>query len=741
MIQNAGPSLVCVRASCLLLLMLLAVTPWQGSAVPPVHAQDTTEIAFVTLDASGNATGIDSMRPDGSGRRTIWSYPGSGGGDILDVEWNPDATELAFSSDHEGSASPYSSDVYGIRPDGSQLRRITNPPALSTLADGTFATGTVNVNLSNLATDTPSVVTPFIIYVQGAAEGVSVTLPPRNESTLVEIPNVADLEGTQYVIATWAGGGCNISKFVAAPITVLAGETVTADLPFDGSVCNTITTSANNVLSLSWQRDSSSIGYSVDARPALVDPAVGTPETWFAASGFVSSPVFSPVDDRVLYESGGTASGIFLVPANDGGPGTQLLPDTSISQVIDWLPDGSGFVYLSAGTLRVYDIASQQSGELASFTDGSIQDASVSPDGNAVAITFTANGTQNRDIYVLDFTDPSNPTSTPLTTDGRSARPTWSSTTPTTPAPETWSIAGTVTDATSGPLAGVVIAANNGDQVTTADDGAYSFTGLMQGTYTLTPTLEGYTFEPPSITVAVPPDAAGQDFTATPDDPGTPTDPVTFSIAGMVAQDDSNPVAGVTISANMGDIATTTSSGTYTFTGLVTGTYTLTPTLEGYTFEPPSIIVAVPPDAAGQDFTATAVPGANATLSSNHTEGQPGSAFVFNGQSFPISTSVRVRVNDVDLAFDPPLMTDSRGMITFVLDTAGLEPGSYSVTLRSTANHVGLTQATSASTTITLIEDAPLREADVGSDVPAIEVPNTVQPTDDQRVYLPFIRR
>jgi hypothetical protein len=544
------------------------------------------------------------------------------------------------------------------------------------------------------------------------------------------------------VIATWAGGECNISKFVAAPITVQAGATVTAELPFDGTVCHTSTSSANNVLSLSWQREGSSIGYSLDAQPALVDSAVGTPEAWFTAPGFASSPVFSPVDDQVLYEStGGAASGIFLVPANDGGPGTQLLPDTTINQVIDWLPDGSGFVYLSSGTLRVYDIASQQSGVLAGFTDGSIQDASVSPDANAVAITFTPNGTQNSDIYVLDFTDPANPTSTPLTTDGRSAKPTWSSTAPTTPVPDTWSIAGTVTDATGDPLAGVVITANNGSQATTAADGGYSFTGLMQGTYTLTPTLEGYTFEPPNITVAVPPDATGQDFTATPDDPGPPDDPLTFSIAGMVAQDDGNPVAGATITTNMGDSATTTSSGTYTFTELLTGTYTLTPTLEGYTFEPPNITVAVPPDATGQDFTALAVPGANATLSSNHTEGQPGSAFVFSGQDFPLNTDASVRVNDVDLAFDPPLMTDSSGMITFVLGTAELAPGLYRVTLSSADDPARLTQAASASTTITLIDDAPLRASDVGSDVPAIEVPNTVQPTDEQLVYLPLIAR
>jgi hypothetical protein len=37
---------------------------------------------------------------------------------------------------------------------------------------------------------------------------------------------------------------------------------------------------------------------------------------------------------------------------------------------------------------------------------------------------------------------------------------------------------------------------------------------LISGTYTLTPTKSGYTFSPPSRTVSVPPNATGQDFTA-----------------------------------------------------------------------------------------------------------------------------------------------------------------------------------------------------------------------------------
>ena len=38
--------------------------------------------------------------------------------------WSPDGEWIAFASNHEGSY-----DVYRIRPDGSELTRITNSPA------------------------------------------------------------------------------------------------------------------------------------------------------------------------------------------------------------------------------------------------------------------------------------------------------------------------------------------------------------------------------------------------------------------------------------------------------------------------------------------------------------------------------------------------------------------------------------------------------------------------------------
>ena len=61
-------------------------------------------------------------------------------------------------------------------------------------------------------------------------------------------------------------------------------------------------------------------------------------------------------------------------------------------------------------------------------------------------------------------------------------------------------------------------------------------------------------------------------------------------------------ISDVTVSASNNHSAVTDLNGLYTITGLITGTYTITPTLNGYSFNPSSRTVTVPPDATGQDF-------------------------------------------------------------------------------------------------------------------------------------------
>ena len=75
------------------------------------------------------------------------------------------------------------------------------------------------------------------------------------------------------------------------------------------------------------------------------------------------------------------------------------------------------------------------------------------------------------------------------------------------------------------------------------------FSGLAAGTYTLTASKSGYAFAPSSRTVAVPPDASGQDFVGT---------PLTYAVAGHVSDGSGQPVSAVTVADGAGRRASLT---------------------------------------------------------------------------------------------------------------------------------------------------------------------------------------
>jgi len=81
-----------------------------------------------------------------------------------------------------------------------------------------------------------------------------------------------------------------------------------------------------------------------------------------------------------------------------------------------------------------------------------------------------------------------------------------------------------------------------------------------------------------------------------------------YSITGKITDAIGTAIPNVLVSDGTEHTVTTDSSGNYTLSGLVAGTYTITPSKSGYTFSPASRAVTVPPDSTGQDFTGTLVP-------------------------------------------------------------------------------------------------------------------------------------
>jgi LmbE family N-acetylglucosaminyl deacetylase len=202
----------------------------------------------------------------------------------------------------------------------------------------------------------------------------------------------------------------------------------------------------------------------------------------------------------------------------------------------------------------------------------------------------------------------------------------------------TYTVAGTINGA-GGATVTLTSGASTVATTTANGSGVYSFTGVLNGGYTVTPSLSGYTFSPTSASVTVNgANATVTTFTAT---------ALTYSISGTISGPGAN---GATVKLAGTSSATTTanSSGAYSFSGVQNGSYTVTPSLSGYTFSPTSANVTVSSaNVSVTPFASSAVPtytlsgtitgvaGATVTLTSGGstvatlTTGASGSTFSF----------------------------------------------------------------------------------------------------------------
>lgn len=168
----------------------------------------------------------------------------------------------------------------------------------------------------------------------------------------------------------------------------------------------------------------------------------------------------------------------------------------------------------------------------------------------------------------------------------------------------TYSLSGRATlgSATGSAVSGVTIGLGGANTGTTVTDvnGNYSFSGLVGGQYTLTPGSMLFTFTPKSLSGTIGANLTGLNFAAAAALP-------TYSISGTVS---GNVSAGVimALTGSGSTMMVTASNGTYSFTGLPNGTYIVTPSAAGNTFNPGSTTVTVNnANVSGQNFTSTAI--------------------------------------------------------------------------------------------------------------------------------------
>ena len=177
-------------------IILLTLAALLGSGAVGLAAEDESRQPSTGADASTgtiayvrNGSDIRLIEPDGSNNRLLWRSPDPGVYGVMELDWKPDAAEVAFASDHEIGCSIFEMDIYAIRPDGSGLRRITNAPACAGLAG--YPKGTVTVTVENYIQGGG----PYFVYVQGAPSILPVIVPAGGAVT-VTFNNVADFGDT-----------------------------------------------------------------------------------------------------------------------------------------------------------------------------------------------------------------------------------------------------------------------------------------------------------------------------------------------------------------------------------------------------------------------------------------------------------------------------------------------------------------------------------------------------------------
>jgi hypothetical protein len=381
------------------------------------YADGGTAIAFVRTTAT-DGDQIWLVAPDGSGAHPIYT-PGTSAqypqADIGALSWKPDATELAFSSDHESTCSVWQYALYSIRPNGSGYRRITNGPACADFAR--YPKGSVNIEVDNAST------TDVVVYFEGDPH-IKFASPGYN---VLSFNDVADLGNvSQSAVAMLS---LEERTPATAGVDVTAGATAHVPGPLD------IGTQGYTSLSAywpSWSGSGDRLSFvfgaatprAVAANPSPLARGNSLLAPGGGLAGIVTDLAWSPnpaKGNQFLYRSLDLDqlpyNHIYRFSEGSSGPGDMLVTPSSDGQDylgLAWLPDASGFVYsqLDPGVwgatdhanIYRYDFAAAQSVQLTDFPANDYAGRlSVGPGGRIVfERTTTKDRSAQIDLWVMD---------------------------------------------------------------------------------------------------------------------------------------------------------------------------------------------------------------------------------------------------------------------------------------------------------------------------------------------------
>lgn len=344
-----------------------------------------------------NGSEIRLIDSNGKNDRQLWTHPDAieplG---LFDLAWKPDGKELAFSSAHESSTSLYHADIFGIRPDGTGYRKITNSPDYKSF--DRFKKGTVSVTVKNYQYSfdpAQSSAGVFILNIFGG-EPQQITLPPGASKTFV-FKNVADFGAAvaQPIFAVYGnyrwfmpGADVEAGKTIKAPDMIISGD----GYPYFGAFRPV------------WKNDGSIITYR-DGTCAVKTIPVKPQEGHFYYQPLFDKehPMGSCVwdmgptpstSDMILYSENESdeGSGIYLMKQGEKHkPSSKqtMFSDIQyqIAHDLRWLPDGSGFLYSAtnlmsdASNIFHYDMKTRQKKQVTNLQGSFARRFTISPSG------------------------------------------------------------------------------------------------------------------------------------------------------------------------------------------------------------------------------------------------------------------------------------------------------------------------------------------------------------------------
>jgi hypothetical protein len=188
---------------------------------------------------------------------------------------------------------------------------------------------------------------------------------------------------------------------------------------------------------------------------------------------------------------------------------------------------------------------------------------------------------------------------------------------------------------------------------TASSVGQYSFPGLNNGSYTVAASHTGYQITPASRAVTINGANGTANFTAV----------AVYTLSGTISGAGGN-AATVKLTGAKAATVTASSTGVYSFPGLVNGSYTVTPSKTGYVMSPTSQAVTVSGANATANFTAIPVYTVSGTISG---AGGPGATLKLTGaKTTTVAANGTGKYSFAGLPNGTYTITPSNGLHVFV---------------------------------------------------------------------------